>query len=236
MMNLICFPFAGGSAHTLLRLQPYLKDSLRLVPADPPGRGLRSGEPLLRQFKEMVTSVYREIEPVFQNGAFALFGHSMGAFIAAEIVKLCATQGGRLPVKLIVGGAAGPSPSPKLMNLHHLNDREMMRALQQLGGMVPEAAESPEFEDLFLPILRADIEALSVPAPRDEAAMPVPVTVLLGTQDPLTREEAPRWRADGEATVETVHIPGGHFFVLESPAQTADAISAALGLRNGGVY
>ncbi|EHP40326.1 linear gramicidin dehydrogenase, type II thioesterase [Cupriavidus basilensis OR16] len=56
-LQLFCLPHAGASATTYLRWRRLLPADIALVPLEPPGRGARLDEPLLRDFEALASAM-----------------------------------------------------------------------------------------------------------------------------------------------------------------------------------
>ncbi|WP_410583732.1 thioesterase II family protein [Amycolatopsis sp. lyj-108] len=87
----------------------------------------------------------------------------------------------------------------------------------------------PELARLITPILRADYEVFETYRHCPGAPLPVPTTVLAGTNDPeVTSAEMTAWR-DLTAEDPEFHIfPGGHFFLSDHLKSAVSAVVARL--------
>ncbi|MDT3427546.1 surfactin synthase thioesterase subunit [Paenibacillus forsythiae] len=52
--------------------------------------------------------VNRQIKGYIEDGGYALFGHSMGSWLAYEVYYAIRRAGGRLPLNLFVSGRHAP--------------------------------------------------------------------------------------------------------------------------------
>jgi medium-chain acyl-[acyl-carrier-protein] hydrolase len=78
---LFCFPFAGAGA-SIFRGWPELAGAaVRPIPVQLPGRENRWQEPPYKDLMALVATLAIVLRPALRP-PFALFGHSMGAFIA----------------------------------------------------------------------------------------------------------------------------------------------------------
>ena len=85
--TLICFPFAGGSATSLLPLTNYLKDDFSVKTVNYPGRGSRITEPLIYNLNDLAEDVFKQIENLLKP-PYYLFGHSMGGLLIFLIIYI----------------------------------------------------------------------------------------------------------------------------------------------------
>ena len=155
----------------------------------------------------------------------ALFGHSMGAWIALECARELERLG--LPPRLVVvSGRAAPGFGGS-EPFGDLPDKAFLAELNaRYGGVPPEVAENPEIREVFLPILRADVRTLERYRPMG-APIATPVHVLVADRDPATSADgaAESWRAATTGAVEVHRFEGGHFFVTERPAPVVHLLS-----------
>src|SRR3954463_418358 len=85
-IKLFCFPHAGGSAQIFRGWQPYLSPEITLCLAHLPGKGPRISERPFTEIKMLVAALADAILPQIQ-GAFAFWGHSMGALVSFELAR-----------------------------------------------------------------------------------------------------------------------------------------------------
>eukprot|EP00850_Spirogloea_muscicola_P020510 SM000218S06606 [mRNA] locus=s218:105020:108082:- [translate_table: standard] len=99
-VRLFCFPPAATGAWVYHRWAAELAPDVEL-----PGRGARLGEPQPPSLRLLVTACLAGLLPLLLDKPFALFGHSMGAWIAYEV----AHEIQRLHKSETAGSARGPS-------------------------------------------------------------------------------------------------------------------------------
>ena len=211
--RLLCLPFAGGGASTYagwIRLQPA---TVEVLPVQLPGREHRIGEPPYREMDALLDRLMETlIDPI--AGEVALFGHSMGALVAAELARRMADSG-RPPLRLLVSGFPPPHHARAQTALHRLPREAMLRELAKLNGLRPEVLASPELVDLILPTLYADLRLEETHAPTPLAPLPCPVSVFAADGDPImpgASVEAWREATSRECIIHRFH--GDHFYLL----------------------
>jgi surfactin synthase thioesterase subunit len=228
-MKLFCFPFAGGSAVSYRPLQQELAGRVDVVAVELPGRGSRMCEAPRRRLGELTDDVLarhgREL-----RGDYALFGHSMGATIAAEVARRQAASG-HPPRHLFAAGRQAPS-LPYPYRRSQLPREEFLALLRRLGGCPDEVLESRELVDLFEPILRADFEAVETYVRDDGPPIDVPVTVMLGEDDEVSDAQARAWQRETTRPIRLLRFPGNHFFLFEQWRALAELIAAAASVRS----
>ena len=194
-----------------------------------PGRELRRSDPVPEDMD--VGSVAAAMaEAILEQGEarYVLFGHSMGAAIAAETaVALHAADpdayaascaglvvSGRMPGKAVALGEGG-----------RVDDDALVQYLVEMGGTPQEILDSKEFmEAIVLPALRTDFGLLGSFPGEHPPPDGTRIVVVGGEED-----EGAHPQAMGDAWAELsapcegceieVHsFPGGHFYFSDDPA------------------
>lgn len=224
--TLICLPFAGGSAHSFRPLEEHLGSFCRIKCVELPGRGWRFEEPLLRSADALAADAWEQIKP-WTSGPYALLGHSMGGLLAYLVVHRARQAGRRLPVHLFLSGREGPSV-PEDEDLRYLLPYDAFKAkITGYGGLPKEIWHDDEIFTFFVPIIRADFEAVETWRYRPRPRLNVPATVLTGTEEDMTEEEIRAWQKEFSGEVHFEYFPGGHFFIFEQ----AEAVAAVIRRR-----
>ncbi|HEX4420524.1 MAG TPA: alpha/beta fold hydrolase [Kofleriaceae bacterium] len=232
-LRVIVFHHAGGAAAMYHGMAAALPADWELLVLDLPGRGKRSGEPLVDELPGLLPRVVADVLPV-TDVPFAVFGHSLGAILAAEVARAL-EQRGIAPVWVGISGRVAPSqPFPRLSAM---DDSSLLAQLAQLGGTPVRALDNPELRARLLRVVRADIALLETYAPAaDRAPIASPVTLFAGTSDPWAAPAAMApWADETSGRCHTRLYPGGHFFLLEAglAAFTRDLAAEIQHARHG---
>ncbi|MFD1676441.1 thioesterase II family protein [Alicyclobacillus fodiniaquatilis] len=226
--NLICLPHAGGYSAAFRPLSSYMNTDWRVITVDPPGHG-GNRLPLMNDLEQLVSLYLRELKE-FMDGPFVLFGHSLGGRIVHRMAQEL-QDNGHLPQAVIV--SASPPPDIVLENLTDKNDTKLLEYIMSLGGIPEEFMEHKELIDMYLPIFRADFQALERHVQPSTTRIRVPFFVLSGTEDircsPLKLQSWSKWSDN----VEFMEIPGGHMFLLGQAEKVAMRLKTIL--RNTGL-
>jgi surfactin synthase thioesterase subunit len=222
--DLVCFPFAGGGKYCYNALKDMAGDKINFIACELPGRGERSMEKLLTDMGSMVGDLVRQVQAKI-TGPYAIFGHSMGALLACLVAKEIKRRSLGGPDHLFLTGCGRPTKELHRDQFHKLPKAEFIRIVKDLGGMQSELLENEEFFSFYEPILRADFQAIETYEWRYSEPLDIDISVVVGTEDKVTREEAMRWQEEttGEVTVE--RLAGDHFFIFNESCRFIDMIS-----------
>lgn len=210
-MKLYCIPFSGGNAYSYLAFKKQLVANIRFVTLELPGHGTRISEPLLHTIDEMTDDLLRQIE-LNQHDDYVLFGHSLGALLAFLMCRKISKAGKPLPSMLFVSGQSAPSlikPDERYL----LPDKQFVEVLREMEGTPNELLSEKQFLDFFLPVIKADFQALANFRYHPENPLEVPIVVLAGKQEKFRFEEVERWQVETTNKTEFYWFEGGHFFI-----------------------
>lgn len=210
-MRILCLPHAGSGAASFAAWAERLGHGIDIVPLQPPGREGRLNEAPFTDMDSLVASLFAAAAPLCE-GRYAVFGHSMGAHVAFELVCRLRDEGRELPSCLIVSGARAPHLPATRPLLFELGDEDLLNAIEIRYGARFEP-EMREIVRLSMPTLRADLRVIETRPLRPTPPLPVPLLALAGASDasvPLA--DARQWQRHTSDDFEFKVIPGGHFF------------------------
>ena len=234
-MRIVCIPQAGMGAWAFHGWQRNFPPEVEILPVEIPGRNSRMLEPKPTSMQELVRVVF---DGLVEYGAFTkpyvLFGHSLGALVAFELLAEALRQGHRTPSLFIASGARPPCLSAlehdadsQQPAISKLPDAEFWQSFESRYGRNPDLA-LPMVQNMVLPLLRADFGILEAYAPTREAEpLPCPVVACCAQGDNrLKPGQLGAWAAyahDGafrEHMFKTAPLPWStpHRYVVESPA------------------
>ena len=222
-LRLWCVPFAGGGAAVWHPWATPLRGLAEVVAIRLPGRENRLSETPFVRLMQIIPILVELIAP-FAAEDFALCGHSLGGLIVFELSRAMRACGLRPPQALIVSGVRAPHHPPEHPLVHKLPQRAFIAEVERRYGPIPpEIRDHPEFLDLLLPVLRADLEIYETYRYLPGPPLDVPVLALGGDRDAnVSREQLFDWGAYTTGRFEAELLPGGHFFVQDDmPAATA---------------
>ena len=229
-MRLFCLPYAGGGASVFRAWSRSLPPEMVVCPIRLPGRESRLREAPYTSMAPLVEGLAYAIEP-YLDLPFAIFGHSMGAWIGFEMAHRLAEHH-MAPFQLVVSAMRAPQLGARDAPAHRLPDPEFVTRLREFQGTPAEALASPELLALMLPLLRADFELIETYrfSPRPPLACP---TLALGglSNHGVPREDLLAWRELTRGAFKLHMLPGNHFFIRDSHAAVPHLLADTLEVR-----
>lgn len=226
-VNLFCLPFSGGNIYSYRALAPCLAEFITLRPIELPGHGIRLKAPLLTNLPAMVTDAWQQIQARLPP-PYAIYGHSLGALLGYLLCRRIIEEQRPRPLHLFVSGHQGPFVPNKMEKLHLLPTAEFIAKVQAYGGLPDVVAGDQDLMALFIPILRADFQAIAEHGYEKEAPLDIPITVMIGAEEHVTRDDALAWQAATTHEIAFAQFPGNHFFIFQHFPEIGKLISEML--------
>jgi medium-chain acyl-[acyl-carrier-protein] hydrolase len=217
---LFCFPHAGAGAAAFTQWPEHLPSDVDVCVPCLPGRDGRVDELPSPAMLPLVTSLAQEMLPLL-SAPYALFGHSMGAFIAFDLAHRL-TELGHPPAHLFVSAQRGPKLPYPGTPIYALPEDQFLAGVLQRYANIPQ--QVLEQRDLMAILLRTE-------AYRYRAANPLacPITAFGGSEDRhISREQLESWASETTNRFRLHLVPGGHFFPQESREELLSLIEANL--------
>jgi len=211
-IRLFCLPYAGGSAGVYRPLALALAPDVEVRSVQLPGRGWRLGEAPLRDLELLAEQVAGAIAP-HAGSPFALFGHSMGSWLALNVTRHL-EDCGLHPRCLFASGRQAPLLGCSDDPMSHLDDVAFVERVQERYGGIPrEVLEERELLALVLPALKADIALVEGYRHRPSRPVATPIHALVGeADDSVSPEELFPWSEETTGSFELTTLSGGHFY------------------------
>ncbi len=226
--QIFCYTYAGGSAAFFDSIGKDLP-AFELVRPDYAGHGTRRKEPFCRDFRELADDLFARFRTDYTGGKYALFGYSMGAITAAEVLKRILAEP-ELPKPAHVYLAAHePHTKAELAGYSPEEiDAWVKERTIRFGGIPEKLLENNSFWRMYLPLYRADYGLIGKYRFEDlDFRTEIPATVFYSETDtPRTEMEA--WRRFFTGTCEYAGFAGNHFFIQEHHEEMARIIAAGM--------
>lgn len=218
MRTLYCFPPAGGGAGLFRSWAGHLPDGVEVrvvrYAAEPAGAEPAEAGPARAgqagSVQDLATSAAARVggdRPV------AFFGHSLGALVAFECLRLLQRTGQPRPGIFYAAGHVAPhlpSPGPQL---HALASGEFWQEVAALGGTPPEVLANAELRAAVEPRVRVEFRAGETYRFTRGLPLDCDVVALAGEADPQAPAgESAAWRLHTTGGFDLAVVPGGHFF------------------------
>jgi medium-chain acyl-[acyl-carrier-protein] hydrolase len=153
---------------------------------------------------------------------FAVFGHSLGAVVGAEFVRVASAEGIEAAHLFV---SSRPPLLQKIRHLHKLADPDFISAMnERYQGIPKEILADQDLVELLMPALRADIEALETFVHTGHAKLGCPISVYGGESDPtVSLADLQAWTEEVSAPCDIRLFAGGHFYInTQAKALLAD--------------
>jgi medium-chain acyl-[acyl-carrier-protein] hydrolase len=226
--RLFCFPYAGAGA-AIFRLWPdHLANDIEMCLPCLPGRDARVDESPALDMIPLVANLAHEMLPLL-SVPYALFGHSMGAFIAFDLAHKLSGLG-HPPAHLFVAAQRGPKLPYPGQPIYMLPDDQLLAGILARYDNIPRAVlDDAGFRTVFLRIFRADFTLVENYTYRASGLIHCPVTVFGGTDDRgISREQLEAWSGETTGRFRCRMLPGGHFFLNDARKELLSLMRAEL--------
>uniref|UniRef100_A0A061R8Y6 Thioesterase n=1 Tax=Tetraselmis sp. GSL018 TaxID=582737 RepID=A0A061R8Y6_9CHLO len=234
VLELYCIPQAGMGAWAFHSWTGKLGPEISILPVELPGRNTRLGEPKHTDMSCLIDDLLTALLPLLENAKpYAIFGHSMGAWIGYELVRQIEARGLRPPVRLYVSAnrapqLAGPENDVDPTMMSALSYDEFWECFERRYGPSKDL-RSDSVRRFVWPLLRADFELIE----RYRASPPVAVRTgirAFGARGDrrYTAEQLERWSECTTGGFRVSWLGGGHNYVTEDPGPLAEVLRADL--------
>ena len=209
-LRLICFAHAGGGPSAYRTWHERLPGWVEVVAVRYPGRQDRLLEDCIDRMEPLADAVAAAVRPLLDRPV-ALFGHSMGAWVAYEVARRVRQRWATEPAALIMSGQVPPGRrSARAL----AGDDDLIAEVRRLGGVDESLFDEPELLDLVLPPIRADFALIRAYRPEPAEPFACPLLVCAGEQDSdVPAEAAAAWQDLSTGAFRRRLFPGGHFYL-----------------------
>ena len=224
--RLLCLPYAGGHGELYRRWVRDLAGRAEVWAADLPGHFRRGDLDPVTDPDAVIAEITAEAMALMDR-PLVLFGHSMGALLAFEVVRNLEAAGHEVSA-LIASACLPPHLREARPPTGAESDQELVALMRLWGTIDQEVLSNRDFLDAILPPLRADL-ALCDRYRYRPGAVRAPVMALAGTADvktPLRDVEA--WQRCAADWRGVQVIPGPHLFLTSAHTHVLAAVTTFL--------
>lgn len=220
------FPFGGGNETSYQKFEQFLDKKITLQNAEAPGKGRRIKEPLLKNIYLIADAYFDQFKSRIKE-PYAVYGHSMGAYLAHLFIQRVQDERLPLPKHIFITSKIAPSKNYNKKRSIYTNE-QFIKHLKDLKGMPDAILENDELLSIFLPIIRNDFDALDNYKYKAREPYPVDMTVICGNREEVPEEQVSAWKNEtsGKFTLETWE--GYHFWIFDHLPELCKRINETL--------
>ncbi|MET7799591.1 thioesterase II family protein [Streptomyces decoyicus] len=224
--RIVCFPHAGGGASFFRSWAQRLDSDVELQAVQYPGRENRLAEPLMGSMRELAAAAAQALSAEPERETI-LFGHSMGAAVAYETLRLLESAGTSHVTRLCVSGRE-MSGFPEAIDSGPRGDDNLMATMADLGGTRSAVLDDPDLRAMVLDIIRNDYHLIDTYRPDPAAArVSAEVVALTGDRDPqVDMAQVKAWESVTTGAF-SLHVFSGDHFYLTSHVRSLVEIATA---------
>jgi medium-chain acyl-[acyl-carrier-protein] hydrolase len=217
----LALPYGGGGRHAYRSWTPYLGPKWDVITPCLPGREVNYRQTPLTSIQDLCRWLANDLRDHAED-IVAVFGHSMGALLAFELVRSLRRSTGWQPPCLIVSGHGAPHTTGDTgQPLHTLPSPLLLNRLRSLSGLAqPFDHNLSELWELIEPTMRADLQAAETYRFQPAEPLDCPLLALGGTSDPgVTESRLAAWQEHTNGPFAIRRFPGNHFYFEANPQE-----------------
>ncbi len=182
-----------------------------------PGRGSRNKELLLTDIPSMAMDLFETIKLTGWPRQYAIFGHSMGALLAHQVLILARDQGCALPVFAYFTSCQAPGYRSK-SNFSTLSGKDFWISMKVYNGTPEALIENESLRNYFEPILKSDIHAVENYHTNVKQFLKIQTDLYFrwGMDEHFSLESVMRWQDFFEGKSDFSCREGDHFFIFKT--------------------
>ncbi|MFJ1764726.1 thioesterase II family protein [Amycolatopsis sp. NPDC088138] len=216
--TLVCLGFCGGGTGSYRAWAHVLGPDVDLALVCYPGREGRFAEPYAHDWAELIDDTTAAVRRAADR-PYVLFGHSMGGWMAFDVVTGMAGRGDPLPGVVVLSACNAPDRGlTERDRFPSVDDTDAgLLEWMRIGGLLPDyVRDDPDLTEMAVELMRADVRIRDTYRYRPGVRTGLPVQVLHGVDDPVIDPDvATRWRAVCDGPLTVTPLPGGHFYTPE---------------------
>lgn len=224
LARLFCLPFAGGGASIYRSWGKELAPTIEVCPIQIPGRENRFSETAHRDIKTLAPAIASQLQ-FYLDKPYIIYGHSMGALISFEVLRILQDKGQPLPHIAILGAHRAAHLPPKRKPMSELDDGAFISKLTTFGGFPREVLESQELLQFVMPTLRADFTLCDGYQHEQSEPIDCPLVMIAGEHDTeVAPQDMQPWDVHSTQPARLISLDAGHFFLKTHQAELMQII------------
>ena len=212
---LLIFPHAGGGILYYNKWRMLLSKKSNVTIIQYPMREQKMNQHMPESLEILAEDIFLEYESLF-NDKCIIWGHSMGSFVAYEVLKLMEDYLDVFPKRFYSSGAAAPCSVRKDLFEKVNNKGEFYELLKNFGGIDFTLLSDEDFVEFFLPTIKTDMILVSQYTDKCIRKIKCPIVLMEGTEDKC---DISQWVIYAENSLKTVYFKGNHFFIEENVSE-----------------
>lgn len=227
--KLFLIPFAGGTASSYSVLVKNLNPAYEIIEIDFPGRGKNKACPEANDMEDLINKLYDIVTAQVQAGEeFSILGHSMGGYLAYELVCKMQINNQSLPENLIISGA----PVYKILKENSLYERnkitkdDVIELIRNNGWMNEKLLTSKIFKNYIYKKIYLDLNLMrSFKMSNLVIDKRVKTSIFYGINDKYDESAYMEWAGNFEHPIDIYPFPEGHFFIVNKYKLVSEKIN-----------
>lgn len=228
---MICLHYAGGASYVFRTWANHLPGDIEMIAVQLPGRWERSSEPLAKRMETILDPMGEALSCEI-GLPFAVIGFSLGSLIGFEWLHWLRDRNLPSPKHFVSISRAAPHLHTDLASIFELDDESFIRAVhERYHGMPIDMFKDPELREIFLPILKADLEVYQTYRCRERPPLSLPMTAIAGQDDPtISLDSLEKWGMHTTSGLEVKQFKGSHFFTNGAESMVMAYILGCIGI------
>lgn len=223
-IDFFLFQHAGANARSRIVTMRNFASQANFQIMDYPGRDETESENPIDSVEQVAAWFLQRMLPKIQS-PIVLIGHSFGALVAYEVARQMNSRGYQ-PLHVFICASRRPNQPLTMPPIHHLPDDELLANLRQRTGN--SVLANVDQRQRYLNSLRADIKAAETYNPENAPPLSSPITAIGGLKDRFRRADLALWSQYTINRFSLMMLPGGHFFINESPVRFIEYLNVEL--------
>ena len=157
MIDLFSFSHAGGNYNYFSNLIRNLNNNINYIPYEYKGRATRFDEPLSNGMEEILEDASSFIMKNKKSEKFSLLGYSLGSSVCYYLNDYLNKRYLEHPSHIFFMANVAPYVHDEEKDIGSLPDDEFWQKMREYGGIPDELFLHKDLLDLYLPIMRCDV-------------------------------------------------------------------------------